>query len=121
MSEQLPSGPSPTKPLPVSAPPRVRDLLRSAPDGPVPVVHRGRAAVYVEVDGRCVGLVAAGRRAVPCALRSSARALHEHLLTFFAFARTFEAGVLHLDGRPLPVGTIRGRAHATWTSDGSLA
>ncbi len=48
------------KVIPVSAPPRVRALLRSAPDGAVPLVHRGRDAVYVEIGGRCVGVVSIG-------------------------------------------------------------
>ncbi|HEY0952009.1 hypothetical protein, partial [Nocardioides sp.] len=56
--------------IPVSAPVRVRTWLRSAPDGPVPVLHRGRDAVYVEVTGRCVGVVGRRATAVPCALRA---------------------------------------------------
>ena len=103
MSEQLPSEPSPTKPLPVSAPPRVRDLLRAAPDGPVPVVHHGPLAVYVELSGRCVGLVAAGAAQVPCALRSSTRNFTSISLLSLLSAYV-DAGVLHIGGRPLPVG-----------------
>lgn len=85
--------------IPVSAPPRVRSHLAGAPDGAVPVVHRGRDAVYVDVAGRCVGVVATRATAVPCALRTTADALdvaQAHL----------SGGVLHLDGEPLVVGRI---------------
>ncbi|MET0523208.1 MAG: DUF2877 domain-containing protein [Nocardioides sp.] len=90
----------PVEPLPVSAPPRVRDLLTSTPDGPVPIVHRGPLAAYVEVDGRCVGLVAAGAAQVPCALRSRL----PDLGTLPLRSAQLTGGVLHLDGRPLVVG-----------------
>ncbi len=92
-----------SEPLPVSSPPRVRDLLRSAPDGPVPVIHRGPQAVYVDVGGRCVGLVAAGAAQVPCALRSRSRDFAAFSLLSLLSAYV-EAGVLHIDGRPLTVG-----------------
>ena len=59
--------------IPVSAPPRVRTRLRNAPNGPVPVVHHGPDAVYVDVDGWCVGVVGFRATAVPCALRTSLR------------------------------------------------
>jgi len=84
----------------VSAPPRVRDLLRSAPDGPVPIVHRGLLAGYVAVGGRCVGLVAARAAQVPCALRSRL----PDLGSFPLLSAHVAGGVLHLDGRPLAVG-----------------
>jgi len=89
--------------LPVSAPPRVRDLLRAAPDGPVEVVHRGPHAVYVAVAGRCVGLVAAGAAQVPCALRSSLPTLWTGPLLSLLSAYV-ESGVLHIGSRPLAVG-----------------
>ncbi|WP_432479424.1 DUF2877 domain-containing protein [Nocardioides sp. GXQ0305] len=54
---------------PASAPPRVRDRLRTAPDGPVRVLHAGVHALYVEVGGWCVGVVGPGAAQVPCALR----------------------------------------------------
>jgi hypothetical protein len=90
------------KVIPVSAPARVRAHLRGAPDGPVPVVHRGRHAVYVDVAGRCVGVVGAEATAVPCALRvgtadlGGIRGDRAHL----------RGGVLHLDGTPLGIGRI---------------
>lgn len=88
--------------LPVSAPPRVRDLLRDAPDGAVPVVHRGPLALYVEVGGRCVGLLAADAVRVPCGLRSRIRTISTHL-TDSAY---LEAGILHIGSRPLRMGRV---------------
>lgn len=88
------------KVIPVSAPPRVRALLRSAPDGAVPVVHRGRDAVYVEIADRCVGVVSRRATAVPCALRAAADVLPE-----VRWAR-LDTGVLHLDDAALPVGRV---------------
>jgi hypothetical protein len=78
----------------------VRALLRSAPDGPVPVVHRGRDAVYVEIAGRCVGVVSRRATAVPCALRAATDTLPE-----IRWAR-LDTGVLHLDDVALPVGRV---------------
>ena len=88
--------------LPVSAPPRIRERLRAAPDGPVPVVHRGRDAVYLDVAGSCVGLVSAAARAVPVALRSRC----SDLGAFPARAAYLRDGLLHLDGTPLRVGRV---------------
>jgi len=47
--------------------------VRSAPDGPVRVLHQSPAALYVDVAGRCVGVVAPEAAQVPCALRLSAQ------------------------------------------------
>jgi hypothetical protein len=88
--------------IPVSAPPRVRAQLRDAPDGPATVLHRGRHAVYVEVGGRCVGVVGAEATAVPCALRLRTSDLGE-IRGDQAYLRE---GVLHLDGTPLGIGRI---------------
>lgn len=102
MSHLQTERPAQTASLPVSAPHRVRDLLRAAPDGPAAVVHRGPQAVYFEVAGRCVGLLAAEAVQVPCGLRSRRR----------PFARDegasahVEAGVLHVDGTALAVGRV---------------
>ncbi|MBA2953904.1 DUF2877 domain-containing protein [Nocardioides sp. MAH-18] len=86
--------------IPVGAPPRVQSLLRTAPDGPLPVLHRGRDAVYVDVAGSCVGVVSRRATAVPCALRTGTDAV--------PLARTahLDAGVLHLDDEPLAVGRV---------------
>ena len=51
--------------IPVAASSRVRDRLRAAPDSPVRVLHRGALAVYVEVAGWCVGVLAPGAAQVP--------------------------------------------------------
>lgn len=88
------------RPLPVSAPPRVHEQLRAAPDGPVPVLHRGPHAVYVDLHGWCTGVVDAGAALVPCALRAGAGRLAD----LPARAAEVRDGVLHLDGRPLVVG-----------------
>lgn len=87
--------------LPVAAPVRVRDLLRTAPDGPVPVLHRSAVATYVEVSGRCVGLLARDAVAVPCALRSDLPRV-DHLPP----TAEVRAGVLHLGGAALRVGRL---------------
>ncbi len=84
----------------MSAPRRVRDRLLAAPDGTVPVLHRGPHAVYLDLDGRCLGVLAASGVRVPCALRTRLAVLPE-----VAEARV-DAGVLHLDGVPLRIGRI---------------
>jgi hypothetical protein len=86
--------------IPVSAPPRVRDLIRSAADGPVPVVHAGPHAVYVALGGRCVGLLGRDATQVPCGLRSRIRSFAS-----WAFGSAYVAGgTLYLDHLPLRVG-----------------
>jgi hypothetical protein len=85
--------------IPVSAPARVREHLRAQPDGPVRMLHRGRDAVYVEVAGRCIGVVGRRATAVPCALRTTLDELD-------ARQAHVDDGVLHLDGEPLAIGRI---------------
>lgn len=84
----------------VSAPVRVRDLLRRAADGPVRVVHRGPDAVYLAVhdDGRetCVGVLGADAVPVPCGLRSRLPALA-------LGTAAVHGGILHLDDEPVVV------------------
>jgi hypothetical protein len=87
-------------PIPVSAPPRVRDLIRSAPDGPVPVVHAGPHAVYVAVGGRCVGLLARNAIKVPCGLRSRI----DVFAGWSPDSAHVAAGNLYVDHIPLRVG-----------------
>lgn len=91
--------------IPVAAPPRVRDRLRAAPDGPVPVLHSGPRALYVAVGGWCVGVVTAGAARVPCALRA---AVTDFGVVLPEGGRTayLGDGTLHLDGRPLPIGRL---------------
>jgi hypothetical protein len=86
--------------IPVGAPPRVRERLLGAPDGPADVLHRGPDAVYVEVGGWCVGVVGTRATAVPCALRTSQDRLPDVVTVSVA------GGVLHLDGDPLVVGRM---------------
>ena len=92
----------PFRATPVSAPPRVRDLLRGAPDGPLAVVHRGQHAVYLDLAGWCVGVVAQDAAQVPCALRVAAPDLD----VFPRRSAYVSGGVLHLDGTPLVVGRV---------------
>ncbi|MEU6696377.1 DUF2877 domain-containing protein [Pseudonocardia sp. NPDC046786] len=80
----------------VSAPVRVRDRLRSAADGPLRIVHRGPAAVYLAVGGECVGVTARDAVAVPCAL-------HTRLGRLEVSRAELRDGVLHLDGEPLRI------------------
>ncbi|HSF36643.1 MAG TPA: DUF2877 domain-containing protein [Nocardioides sp.] len=58
-------------PISVAAPQRVHDRLRRASDGPREVVHASSTAVYVDLDGWCLGLVSATATRVPCALWST--------------------------------------------------
>lgn len=55
----------------VAAPIRVRERLAAAPDGPRRVLHASSTAVYLDLDGWCVGLVSASATRVPCALWST--------------------------------------------------
>jgi hypothetical protein len=88
------------KVIAVAAPTRVRARI-AATSGPVGFLHRGPMAVYLEVDGWCVGVVGTAAAAVPCALRLATPEVGE-----LADASTahVEGGVLHLDGVPLVVG-----------------
>ena len=90
--------------MPAAAPRRGRDLLRGTPDGPLAVLHRGPQAVYVDVQGTAVGVLARDAVLVPNGLRTNLREFGAHE------ARTAYAvtGVLHIDGRPLPVRRVVG-------------
>jgi hypothetical protein len=91
----------------VSAPPRVAEHLRTAPDGPVRVLHHTPSALYLEVAGRCVGVVGAGAAQVPCALRLSDRSPGVSGTSMLAVDPTspyVERGTLYLTGDPLRVG-----------------
>lgn len=89
--------------IPVSAPPRVNERLRSAPDGPVPVLHRGDHALYVEVQGWCVGVLGTRAARVPCAVI----ARDEDFATLSGNSAHLADGVLHVDDRPLTLGRFR--------------
>ncbi|MBC2933918.1 DUF2877 domain-containing protein [Nocardioides sp. zg-1228] len=60
-----------TGPIPVAAPHRVHERLRAASDGPREVVHASGTAIYVDLDGWCLGLVSGAATRVPCALWST--------------------------------------------------
>ncbi|HEX6514572.1 MAG TPA: DUF2877 domain-containing protein [Nocardioidaceae bacterium] len=55
---------------PAAAPAWVRDLVAGA-ERPAAVVHVGADAVYLDVDGRCLGIMSATGTAVPCGLRTA--------------------------------------------------
>jgi Protein of unknown function (DUF2877) len=74
--------------------------LRSVRDGPAPLLHRGPDAVYVDVAGRCVGVVGTRATVVPCALRTALERLPD------VVAASVRDGVLHLDDAPLAVGRL---------------
>ena len=57
--------------IPVAAPTRVRQRLLEATDGPRQVVHASATAIYVDLDGWCLGVVSATATRVPCALWST--------------------------------------------------
>lgn len=93
--------------LAVAAPPRVRDRLLAGSDGPVPVLHRGAEALYLDVGGWCVGVVSRAAAQVPCALRLATHPLPD----FLSGSRTcayLERGTLHVGGRPLSIGRLEG-------------
>jgi hypothetical protein len=86
--------------IPVSAPPRLAAHLRSAVDGPAPVLHRGPDAVYVAVAGRCVGVVGTRATAVPCSLRTALPSLPDVTVA------SVRDGALRLDDEPLVIGRL---------------
>ena len=88
--------------VPAAAPARVRDKLAARPDGPLTVIHRGPHALYLELDGWCLGVLASTATAVPCALRLTTPGLG-WLAEASAAVRD---GVLHLDGHPLRIGRL---------------
>lgn len=96
----MPASASSAAPLPVAVPPRVRAWLSAAPDGPVPLLHRGPLALYVDVAGRAVGLLARGAVQVPNAVRATSASI----APLFASRSYLEQGILHVDGRPLSMG-----------------
>ncbi|MET1058341.1 MAG: DUF2877 domain-containing protein [Nocardioides sp.] len=88
--------------VPAAAPVRVRDKLAARADGPLPVVHRGPHALYLDLDGWSLGVLASMATAVPCALRLATPGLG-WLASASAAVRD---GMLHLDGHPLRIGRI---------------
>lgn len=86
----------------VSAPLRVRERLRHAADGARTVVHAGRHALYLDLDGWCLGVVGRAAAQVPCALRLGT----DDLAALEGATAYVEAGTLHVDGTPLAVGRV---------------
>ncbi len=64
------------------------------------MLHRGPHAVYLELEGSCLGVLAAGAVQVPCALQTRLAVLPDVVEVRLA------GGVLHLDGVPLRIGRI---------------
>lgn len=64
--------------IPAAAPAWVRSVL-AGPERQANVVHRGADAVYLDVDGACLGVLSAGATAVPCAARTTLTALPSDL------------------------------------------
>jgi len=98
---------TPVGALAVAAPPRVRDRLRAAPDGPVSVVHHGARALYIDVGGWCIGVVSRGATQVPCALRAAMEPLPD-FLSGPRVSAYVERGTLHVGRRPLSIGRLEG-------------
>lgn len=89
--------------LPAAAPAWVRDLLRAAPDGELQMHHRGRTALYAALRDHsggetAVGVIASSECLLPIALHISPRAA-----PLVVERVSLNAGVLHLDGVPVPV------------------
>ncbi len=83
----------------VAAPVRVRERLAAAQDGPRQVLHASATAVYVDLDGGCLGLVSASATRVPCALWSGLA----DLTSLGGAAVRVEAGTLHVGRHPVQV------------------
>lgn len=98
---------TPVGALAVAAPPRVRDRLRAAPDGPVSVVHHGPRALYIDVGGWCIGVVSRDAAQVPCALRAAMEPFSDFLFGPRISAYV-ERGTLHVGSRPLSIGRLEG-------------
>jgi len=66
------------------------------------VVHRGRHALYLDLDGWCLGVVGRAAAQVPCALRLGT----DDLAALDGHTAYVGAGTLHVDGTPLAVGRV---------------
>lgn len=86
----------------------MRDRLRGAADGPVEIVHAGEDAVYVDVEGWCVGVVGPGATRVPCALRVVDMRDIRRSLAHAGGTAYLGGGMLHVGRRPLPIGRLVG-------------
>jgi hypothetical protein len=86
----------------VAAPVRVRERLSAAQDGPRAVLHAGATAIYVDLDGWCLGLVSADATRVPCALWSTLPDLTE----LGPPAVRVEAGTLHVGAATIRIARL---------------
>ncbi len=93
--------------IPVAAPSRVRQRLRAAPDGPAPILHRSSQAVYVEVGGWCVGVLAAGATRVPNGMQAPGVSNLDRLMPAEPAAYV-SGGTLHVGSSALPIGRVVG-------------
>ena len=78
---------------------RVRERLAVAQDGPRRVLHASATALYVDLDGWCLGLVSASAARVPCALWTSIA----DLTPMTRSAVRVEAGALHVGRHPVQI------------------
>ncbi len=70
---------TPANRIPAAAPAWVRSLV-AGPETAARVVHPGADAVYLDVDGSCVGVLSTAATAVPCGVRTALPALPADLL-----------------------------------------
>jgi len=104
--------------IPVAAPPRVRQRL-AAVDGPVPVLHAGAEAWYVDVAGRAVGILGRDAAPVPCGLRSQLPGCPVADADAGVKTGYLEHGTLWLGGRAFrPVRSVDVRAPRITVRDG---
>lgn len=102
----VPRSPDDARAVAVSAPVRVAEHLREAPDGPVRVLHRTATALYLEIAGRCVGVVGPEAAQVPCALRIGVGVSPTSVLAVEPLSPYVERGTLYLTGHPLRIGRL---------------
>ncbi len=86
--------------LPVSASPRLREVIASLPDSTLTVLHRGTHAIYLDVPSvGCIGILGAAATSVPCGLRLATPTV----APLTADTAAVHSGVMHLDGVALRV------------------
>ncbi len=86
----------------MAAPTRTRERLSAAADGTRPVLHASPSAIYVDLDGWCLGLVSADATRVPCALWSTLPDLSD-------LARAgirVQDGTLHVGDEPVRIARL---------------
>jgi hypothetical protein len=88
--------------IPVAAPLRVQSRLAAAADGPRPVLHASTTALYVDLDGWCLGLVSATATRVPCALWSTL----PDLAPLAGRPVAVQDGTLLVGGEPVRIGRV---------------